>query len=174
MGRAKKAGKRTPSGQLSRAGKQAMRAVPLVEIARERDAYLADRGDPLWGSGIGKMHLTGKISLAELESGRRWFNMLAAYYSAIGAKDIKSACLEVGVGGHEPDPDSDLGVELAAKEKSIVDEYQRTLSAIGSASPANRALRMLYRDDYLDFQELAYAISGLKALSIYYRLTQIQ
>lgn len=171
MSKKKKSGARTNSGQLSRAKKAIYHETDPARLVRMRDAALTSISNPLWGTQIGQMHLRGEINAIQLSAGQKWFALLRAYQQAIGAKTIAPQSLEIGRGGSEPDIETERGRTLAAKEEAVAAEFEKVVSAIGSGSDRDRALRRLAEDKALDFSERRAAICGLDLLAMCYGLT---
>lgn len=173
-GRNPKSGPRTPSGQLSRAGRAAAQAIAPAALARARDAVLALLADPLWESELGRMHLRGELNAVQTEAGKRWGNLARAYLKAIGAKDIKSPCFEGGHGSIDPDPASDRGQAQIKYDMEVADDYNRAKGALeDDGIYAFKIVNKLCRENKpLDFVDKVHAISGLNALAIYFGLTK--
>lgn len=171
MSKKKKSGARTSSGQLSRAKKAIYHETDPARLVRMRDAALTSISNPLWGTQIGQMHLRGEINAIQLSAGQKWFQLLRAYQQAIGAKTIAPQSLEIGRGSSDPDIETEHGRKLATREAAITAEFEKAVSAIGSGSERDKALRRLAEDCALDFSERRHAICGLDLLAGIYGLT---
>ena len=68
---------REPNGRASRAG--ATELLPPTEIRRLFDAASAGLRDPMFGTMLGRIHLVGEITRAELAAGLRWAELTADY-----------------------------------------------------------------------------------------------
>jgi hypothetical protein len=98
------------------------------------------------------MYFDGKIDSVQISAGLRWLDVLRQHYRATGATEPIGACLEVGLG-----PMSDIDEEFAAAE------FKRGAQVLTPA--ADKALRRIYRDEALDFQETIDALKGLRSLA---------
>jgi len=155
----RKLGKRTPSGQLSRAVKQPAQAgiAPAV-FGRVRDALAADLIDPIWGTQLGQMHLRNEIDTVQFDAAKRWFNVLNDYFQ-------KSSTSQPGIGNGEADPNSEPG------RKGQPTAYDRGLRVLSKDSLSEKAVRRLFRGEYLDFAERLHAANGLNVLAHHYKFT---
>ncbi len=68
---------REPNGRASRAG--AVELLPPTEMCRLFDAATTGLRDPQFGSMLGRVHLTGKITRAEFAAGKRWAELTTEY-----------------------------------------------------------------------------------------------
>lgn len=173
-GRTRKVGKRTPSGQLSREGRAAAEAISPSMLGLLRQETIRNLHNPLWGTQLGVLSLTGELSVAELEAGRRWTNLSAAYQRALGAKGIKPISFErIGACSHY-DPDSEEGRELAQTEQRVCEDFERALGALYDAGKAAAyAVRLLCEEDQvISWQQKRDAKCGLLALANHWDLTK--
>ena len=70
--------KREPNGKPQRE-----RSGPSpTEISRLRDAALAGMKDPIWGTQLGILHLSGKLTTSQLAAGKRWAELARDYSAA--------------------------------------------------------------------------------------------
>ena len=99
--------KREPNGKPQRE-----RSGPSpTEISRLRDAALAGMKDPIWGTQLGILHLSGKLTSSQLAAGKRWAELAADYSAATQSpKPPRSVALEASAGS-AVDPDSAKGRE---------------------------------------------------------------
>ena len=106
---------REPSGRPQRE-----REFPPTQVRRLRDAALAGLRDPQWGAELGRLYLTQVIGEAGYAAGVRWAREAAEYHAVIGVRPTRSPAMEIGSIGHEPDPDSQRGRDVAASEGKII------------------------------------------------------
>ena len=66
-----------------------------TEISRLRDAALAGMKDPIWGTQLGILHLSGKLTNSQLAAGKRWAE-LARDYSTAYARAQRAAVTRTG------------------------------------------------------------------------------
>lgn len=71
-GRPAEEGIREPSGRLSRSAKRELGPDSVNEIVRMRAAALAGMRDPIWGTQLGRLFLTSKITAQQFRAGRQW------------------------------------------------------------------------------------------------------
>jgi hypothetical protein len=173
-GRAPKSGQRTPSGQLSRAGRVASQAVAPAALARARDAVLAMLADPLWETELGRMHLRGELNAVQTEAGKRWCNLARAYLRAINARGIKSPSFEGASSTVDPDPESERGQMQTKHDIYIIDDFKRAKEALekDGVNYLKSVVRLCSDDKQLEFVDKAYAIGGLNSLAIHFGLTK--
>ena len=94
------------------------------EVTRLRDAALAGMRDPIWGSTLGWLYLSGKISSLQFAAGKRWNELAADYSSAcLSPRAPRSANLDPK-GGTAPDPDSPSGRREARRQVLTLEDYQ--------------------------------------------------
>ena len=83
---------RTPSGQLSRAGRQ--REYPPAQVRRLRDAAMAGLRDPEWGTELGRLYLEGTITAAMYAAGKDWREKAAKFVGSLGHFPVRSILVE--------------------------------------------------------------------------------
>lgn len=118
-----------------------LRQVPPLpspsEVTRLRDAALAGLRDPVWGSTLGWLFLSGKVSAVQFAAGKRWVELAADYSAACcGPKQVRSAKLDPA-GGTSPDPDSPKGLREARRHVLAVEQYlegSELLKRLGGAA----------------------------------------
>jgi hypothetical protein len=98
---------REPNGRASRAG--ATELLPPTEIRRLFDAASAGLRDPMFGTMLGRIHLVGKITRAELAAGLRWAELIADYAVACQSPRAPRTAQFDSRGGTPADPDSEKG-----------------------------------------------------------------
>ena len=77
--------RREPSGRLSRSTEDAIDAISPAAVRRLRDAALQKHADPLWGSEIGRLFLSHKLTSVQFEAAKRWARLGVEYRLAVGA-----------------------------------------------------------------------------------------
>lgn len=114
----------TPAGRLSQAG--APKGYSPAEIRRMLDHGIANSRLPALGTAYGRMLISGAITIAEFAAFQRWSELRASYQRAIDAKTMKSASAVIDAkGGEAPDPDSELGAKITAREAQTISDYRR-------------------------------------------------
>jgi hypothetical protein len=115
---------REPSGRRARAGIEPELAP--TQIKRLRDAALAGLQSEEWGSELGRLLLTGRIGPDLYAAGRRWAECTMRYGAALGAPPPHPppAPLERANSAAPPDPASEAGARLAARERAAVQTWR--------------------------------------------------
>lgn len=112
---------RTPSGQLSRAGRE--REFPPTQVKRLRDAAMAGLRDPEWGTELGRLYLDGTITAAMYAAGKDWREKAAKYVNSLGHFPVRSILVEGRGGSLPPDPDSLEGQKRARREADAMERF---------------------------------------------------
>ena len=100
------------------------------------DAAAEGLRDPLWGSMIGRLHLNGKISSAELATAKHWARIVANYSAACCSPRPPRTVPLDAIGGTPVDPDSATGER----------EVRRHERASAAWLEGRNALRLAGRD----------------------------
>ena len=168
---------REPSGRLSRLSDMSIEECSPSQVKRLRDAAMRQMCDPEWGTELGRLFLSGRISASQFSAGK-WFSMLSmAARNAIHppAEPTQSAFLPKN-GGHAPDPDSDKGRKQAHHDREAVSAFMEAHAAlIGAGMLAERAVRRICEDNKTieGHLQLLSLVSGLEWLVEYRRLTAL-
>jgi hypothetical protein len=94
-----------------------------TETRRLRDAAVAGLRDQLWATTIGRLHLTGRLTTAQLAAGKRWAELAVAYSIACQSPcPPKTRPLDAS-GGRPSDPDSDAGVKESRRHERATAAY---------------------------------------------------
>lgn len=109
---------REPSGRPQRE-----REYSPGEIRRLRDAAMSGLRDAEWGTELGRLYLEKHIDDGMYAAGRRWREQAHKYRSTLGVFPVRSAKLEVGSRGTEPDPDSEEGQQIARRERAAMEQF---------------------------------------------------
>ena len=129
--------KREPNGKPQRERSGQSGPSP-TEISRLRDAALAGMKDPIWGTQLGILHLSGKLTSSQLAAGKRWAELAADYSAAMQSpKPPRSVALEASAGS-AVDPDSAKGAREARRHSQIVHGYLGALEALRRTGEAPR------------------------------------
>lgn len=166
---------REPTGRRHR-GEMKLEACSPGEAKRLRDAALNGMREKEWGTELGRLFLTGRVTASQFSVGG-WFTELSANCRrAIDApKDCsdRSAFVEKD-GGHPPDPYSDKGLIQATKDREAVKTFMEAHAAlIGAGMLAERAVRLVCEDNQMivGHAQLLHLCTGLDWLIEYRRLT---
>ena len=141
-----------------------------TEISRLRDAALAGMKDPIWGTQLGILHLSGKLTNSQLAAGKRWAELARDYSTAQQSpKPPRSVALEAS-GGSAVDPDSAKGVKEARRHSQIIHGYLAALETLTRTSALARAAVVLVceQDAHPTLPELVALKSGLDALTAFW------
>lgn len=128
MGRSRKSGKgvtplrRTPSGEISRAGERPR--VSLVEALR------VARIDDRYASAAGIACIQGEIGAAEFEIAKRIAKIVDDYRRALMIVGVASSTGEGGRGGTPVDADSEVGEAEAKRHAAAVARNDRLVETI--------------------------------------------
>ncbi|MCC6737366.1 MAG: hypothetical protein IT534_14735 [Bauldia sp.] len=170
----KNLGVREPNGRLSRAGREATRAVAPAAVRRLRDAALAGMAAPEWGTELGLMYLRQEIAAPLYEAGRRWSRLAAEAERAAGAPG------HVASGGNldrapdrRPDAETEAGRREAERDKSILADRRSAGRALEAAGAAARGAVMRVCETNrpaVGAGERADLAAGLAALARHWRL----
>lgn len=157
---------RTPSGQLSRAGR--VREFPPAQIKRLRDAAMAGLRDPEWGTELGRLYLAGSITASMYAAGKTWREKAARYIGTLGLFPVRSILVEGRGGSLPPDPDTTEGQKRARREADAMERFfeaHHVLLAAGKL--AEHAVRRLCEHDEgpCGMAELIALRNGLTALA---------
>lgn len=146
MARPRKAGPRTPSGQLSRADSEP-RYSPAA-IKRLADGAIAAASDPRLGSAVGLMLLRGKLTTRQAAAAWRYAEVRADYLRAVEAPRCKTASLERGQRGEEPDEASAAGEALDKARQRSERRFIRVSAILdGQGAQARQAVEALCCQD---------------------------
>jgi hypothetical protein len=157
---------RTPSGQLSRAGRQ--REYPPAQVRRLRDAAMAGLRDPEWGTELGRLYLEGTITAAMYAAGKDWREKAAKYVGSLGHFPVRSILVEGRRGSLPPDPDSVEGQKQARREADAMERFFEAHHVLLSAGKlAEATVRRLceHNEGPCGMAELIALRNGLSALA---------
>lgn len=126
---------RSPSGRPSRARDEPGRDYSHTEVRRLRDAAMKGLRDPEWGTELGALYLERKITAAQYGVGKWWSEMSVHYLSAIDAPwpVPRGISLERGSRGSGPDPDTEEGGKIAARERDAAEIFRAAHAILISA-----------------------------------------
>ena len=171
--------RREPNGRPSKAG-QPREHAPLL-VKRLRDAALGGMRDPEWGTELGRLLLNNAITEAMYAAGKRWAEQAARYQGVIGMFPIKSSSAEGGSWGHQPDPSSPRGQEIAARDRDAMERYFEAEAVLVGCQPGGGAnvrqvVRRVCEDGELPggYSEVLALRIGLLRLATHWGLTNVQ
>jgi hypothetical protein len=124
--------------------------------------------DASFGTEIGRLHLTGKLSSGEVAIARRWHELVVAYSAALRGPKGPSTVLLDDAGGTSSDPASEIGIKEAKKHARAVTNWIEGRDALRRAGRGIEAVvdDVVVRDlTRPGFDELAALRAGLQALS---------
>jgi hypothetical protein len=157
---------RTPSGQLSRAGRQ--REFPPTQVKRLRDAAMAGLRDPEWGTELGRLYLEGTITASMYAAGKDWREKAARYVKSLGHFPVRSILVDQRGGSLPPDPDTQAGQKQARREADAMERFFEAHYVLLSAGKmAEAVVRRLCEQDEgpCGMAELIALRNGLSALA---------
>jgi hypothetical protein len=119
--------------------------------------------DPAWGTEIGRLYLTGKVTSTMFAAGKRWAELATQYGQALcsPAPDPKAISLD-RTGGHSHDPDSPEGRKEARRHERAVASFLDAHAALKQhGRAAERTVRpVCERGDMLQGHQDLIALSG--------------
>jgi hypothetical protein len=157
---------RTPSGQLSRAGRE--REFPPTQIRRLRDAAMAGLRDPEWGTELGRLYLEGRITASMYAAGKGWREKAARYVSTLGHFPVRTILPDEHRGSLPPDPDTVEGQKRARREADAMERFFEAHHVLLSAGKmAEASVRRLceHNEGPCGMAELIALRNGLAALA---------
>lgn len=160
---------RTPSMRPSRAQEDYGRDYSPTEVRRLRDAAMRGLRDAEWGTELGGLYLERKITAAMYGAGKWWREMAVAHLSAINAPcpTPRRISLEGSMGGTAPDPDSDEGLRIAARERDTLKLFNAAhKELIAAGMLAEHYVRELCEENLRPFGSapMAATVAGLQRL----------
>ena len=157
---------RTPSGQLSRSGRE--REFPPAQVKRLRDAAMAGLRDPEWGTELGRLYLEGTITASMYAAGKDWREKAARYVDTLGHFPVRTILLEGRGGSMPPDPDTPEGQKRARREADAMERFFEAHHVLLSAGKmAEATVRRLceHNEGPCGMAELIALRNGLSALA---------
>lgn len=157
---------RTPSGQLSRAGRE--REFPPTQVKRLRDAAMAGLRDPEWGTELGRLYLEGTITATMYAAGKEWREKAAKYVDTLGHFPVRTILAEGRGGSLPPDPDTEEGRKRARREAGAMERFFEAHHVLLSAGKlAEATVRRLceHNEGPCGMAELIALRNGLSALA---------
>lgn len=157
---------RTPSGQLSRAGRE--REFAPAQVKRLRDAAMTGLRDPEWGTELGRLYLEGVITAAMYAAGKEWREKAAKYVTSLGLFPVRSILVEDRVGSLPPDLDTTEGQRQARRDADAMERFfeaHHVLLSVGKL--AEHTVRQLceHNEGPCGMAELIALRNGLSALA---------
>ena len=150
--RTRLAGARTPSGRLSRAN--AVKPVePTVAFRARQAAHLA-LIDPEWGSILGQLFLSGRVSASQYEAGKAYGRLVQRYRALIDAPHPKAGWL---LATASPAPSGGIPETTVYESAAILAE----IAHVHDNLPGVAALDRLVVDDLHDSPSIPEAITAL-------------
>ena len=131
-----------------------------TEARRLMDAAKTGLRDPVWGTTLGWLHLSSKLTAAQFAAGNRWAEVAAEYSAACnGPRPPKSASLERGQ-GEALDPDSPDGLREARQHTKALVRYVGAAAILNAAGArARRAVA-----DTCERGQMPEGVDSLRAL----------
>lgn len=157
---------RTPSGQLSRAGRE--REFPPTQVKRLRDAAMAGLRDPEWGTELGRLYLEGTITATMYAAGKDWREKAARYLNTLGHFPVRTILIEGRGGSLPPDPDTEEGQKRVRREAVAMERFFEAHHVLLSAGKlAEATVRRLceHNEGPCGMAELIALRNGLSALA---------
>jgi hypothetical protein len=157
---------RTPSGQLSRAGRE--REFPPTQVKRLRDAAMAGLRDPEWGTELGRLYLEGTITATMYAAGKNWREKAAQYVNTLGHFPVRTILAEGRGGSLPPDPDTEEGQKRARREAAAMERFFEAHHVLLSAGKlAEATVRRLceHNEGPCGMAEMIALRNGLSALA---------
>jgi hypothetical protein len=142
--------------------------MPPTQIKRLLDAAADGLRDGMWGSSLGRLYSTQKISAGELSAGQHWAMLVTEYWQACRSPKPPSTVQFEKRGGSSIDPDSEQGVLEVERHEKISARYLAGRNALRLAGgAAERAVTATCERDEAPtgFHELNALRDGLRRLA---------
>jgi hypothetical protein len=164
MSRRKHLASRQPDGSIRNAEQ-----TPHAEIRRLREAGIRDARQAEWGTALGWLVLTRKITDAQYVTGKRWRDLCLDYTATMaGPKAPRSVKLDPE-GGVSPDVDSATGRREAQRHTQTVHRWLGATEVLKlTGQPVRLALRHvcelnIYIDGQKELMDLKHGLDVLAA-----------
>ena len=128
MSRRKSMIPREPNGKPQRSPKEPT-ASPTAS-ARLKHAALRRMADPVWGTMLGILHLSGRLNEAQFAAGRHWAELARDYTIASSSPKYPRSVDLNPKGGTSPDPDSEHGAKQAQQDARTIHRYLAGLAQL--------------------------------------------
>lgn len=160
---------REPNGRTQREREPAP-----VAVKRLRDAALHNAGYAEWGTELGRLLLADTITESMYAAGKRWSEMAAKYRGSIGSFPVRSASLQFGRRGSQPDPDSEEGRKIATREANQAERFFAADVALGDDARVRQMVRRVCEDNEpaVGLDDLMKLRSGLMRLVSHWGLVK--
>jgi hypothetical protein len=110
-----------------------------VETRRLRDAAVSGLRDAVWGSQLGRLHVTGALDASQLAAGKYWSELTSAYSVACRSPAGPRTVLLDAVGGQPIDPDTASGAKEIARHERATAAWIEGRDVLRKAGPAVEA-----------------------------------
>jgi hypothetical protein len=160
---------REPNGQAQRRKEPAP-----AQVRRLLDSALSDVRHAEWGTELGRLLLNGAIDEAMYAAGKRWAEQATKYHGVIGIVPLKSSSAEGGSWGHQPDPDSPNGQDIAEGDRRAMKAHFAADAVLVACGPGVRVtVRRVCEDRQMPggYEELLNLRIGLLRLATHWGLT---
>ena len=171
MTRRKSMTPREPNGRPQRSPKDPT-ASPTAQ-ARLKHAALRRMADPVWGTMLGILHLTGRLNEAQFAAGRYWSELARDYTIASNSpKYPRSVDLDpMGGSPIDPDPDTEQGSREAQQDARTIHRYLASLAQLKLAGEVatGAVIKTCELDTFpVGEREMIGLRAGLQALANWY------
>ena len=155
------------------------KAAPETAIRRLRLMIANLCADPSLGSPLAIMLARGQIGRPQVEAVDKLLRQRRAYERAMGVKGLKSSTGEPVAKSEPPDPTSEAGMRITARDVRAVADYERAFGIVRNCGRADRELFVEFALNWPEGQEgqtPGHAIAAIRrvsqALHEYYYLTR--
>ena len=126
--------------------------------------------DSTWGSALGRLYLTGRLTSSDFAAGKHWNSLVTDYSTCRSPTPPRTLQLDA-VGGTPADPDSDVGAREALRHRRATAAFldgRHALRLAGAA--AERAAADVCERDCVPVGpiELEALRTGLRSLSTWW------
>lgn len=116
-----------------------MESIPETQIRRIREDVIAGYRGPEYGTQIALMHMRGELSGPLYRECADYRDGVERWEAVSEAKGVRGQSYEEGRGSSfDPDPDSNEGKKLSARERKARDNYWRAKSILDKCSAEAR------------------------------------
>lgn len=122
--------RREPNGKPQREAKQQTRQHEMpspAEVKRLRDAAMIGMRDAIWGTVLGYLHLSGKLSIDQFTAGVHWARLSRFYHRAMeGPRDPRSNLLTRVSTSNAPKPEQHDAHAMVQAYEAVMREISVT------------------------------------------------
>ncbi|WP_456634054.1 hypothetical protein [Bradyrhizobium sp. USDA 10063] len=89
-----------------------------------------------WGTMLGRLYLSGRITETQYAAGKRWSRLVAEYAQACQAPRMPQSAKLEPAGGNVADPDSLKGIKEARRHARVIESYENSAEVLNRTGRA--------------------------------------